>query len=126
MLNEYQFSGNITRRCNTNTLHTIRKDPKNMNTDKNYGVRCRRSLLRVSEGTPVLLAYPHGDKQVKVFCPYCKKWHYHGRSDGNYEGFRKSHCPIVARKSEEAGRIQSPLSSYYIMPAEKAKRDSFT
>ena len=40
--------------------------------------------------TPVVLAWPtESSKQVKVWCPYCQKWHYHGSA---CEGHRLPHC----------------------------------
>lgn len=37
-----------------------------------------------------LIALPvKGTKSVTVFCPFCKKWHYHGKGDGH----RVADCP---------------------------------
>jgi len=30
---------------------------------------------------PVLIAFPINNKQVKVWCPWCKCWHTHGSGD---------------------------------------------
>jgi hypothetical protein len=38
-------------------------------------------------GIPVLDAYDDG-KQYRVWCVYCKRWHYHGRQEGD----RAAHC----------------------------------
>lgn len=38
---------------------------------------------------PVLIAFKTPDKnQFAVWCPYCRKWHYHGLG----EGHRIAHC----------------------------------
>ena len=50
-----------------------------------------------SEGDyiPVLLGFPCSDYQVKVWCPHCREWHYHGldkpESRGRL-GHRCAHC----------------------------------
>lgn len=31
---------------------------------------------------PILLAYEKGS-QYAVWCPYCFKWHFHGKKDGH-------------------------------------------
>lgn len=46
---------------------------------------------------PILIAYDTGS-QYAVWCPYCSKWHFHGKEDG----MRVAHCinPIRDIKQE--------------------------
>jgi len=39
-------------------------------------------------GRPVLLAVRDSRGYLKVWCKYCKRWHYHGK----YEGHLLAHC----------------------------------
>ena len=54
---------------------------------------------------PVLLAVEAACGQLKVWCPFCDKWHYHGYP----EGHRVAHC----------GDVESPYckTGYYIYKA---------
>jgi hypothetical protein len=49
-----------------------------------------KTQRREQEFVPVLLAQDHGETQLKVWCPYCVQFHYHGRGGG--EGHRVAHC----------------------------------
>lgn len=37
---------------------------------------------------PVIKAFPRPEGGLMFWCPYCKKWHYHGIG----EGHRNAHC----------------------------------
>lgn len=37
---------------------------------------------------PVLAYFDTGREQVAGWCPFCRRWHYHGRGDGH----RVAHC----------------------------------
>lgn len=37
---------------------------------------------------PILLGFPTGPNTLAVWCPYCARWHYHGREPG----MRVAHC----------------------------------
>ena len=39
-------------------------------------------------GRPILIAEPDGAGGLKVWCPSCTRWHYHGLSYGH----RSAHC----------------------------------
>lgn len=40
------------------------------------------------ENTPLIKALPRPEGGFMFWCPYCKKWHYHGIG----EGHRIAHC----------------------------------
>lgn len=64
---------------------------------------------------PVFIAESCGNGQVKFWCPFCCKYHFHGDcGGGDWEGLRTSHC-----KSDN-----SPLgkTGYYIVTIERARR----
>lgn len=52
---------------------------------------------------PVLLAEPTTQYQVKVWCPFCSKHHYHGMAEGS----RVAHC-------EEKSNSPFINTGYYI------------
>jgi len=45
---------------------------------------------RRKETIPVLLAEDHMTSQLKVWCPFCVQFHFHGARGG--EGHRVAHC----------------------------------
>lgn len=55
---------------------------------------------------PVFLVTDHGENQSAFWCGFCRAWHYHGRTETNETGIRRSHCK----------EPDSPLreSDYYI------------
>jgi hypothetical protein len=61
------------------------------------------------DGLPVLLGIPHGN-QYAVWCPYCRRMHYHGRIPGH----RSAHC--------EAGPFYA--RGYYLMDGSQELRKS--
>lgn len=64
---------------------------------------------------PVFVAEPCGDGQVKFWCPFCYKHHFHGDcNDGDWEGHRVSHCKFDDSPLDKTG--------YYIVTAKRANR----
>ena len=63
--------------------------------------------------TEKILAYPllvgfltHDRRQVKVWCPFCRKWHYHGVDAGMYKrkgSHRVEHCHLNGSGFSETG-----------------------
>lgn len=56
--------------------------------DKARFVGCAPYFEGIKGKIPILLAYPNTDNQVKVWCPFCRAWHYHGALNGH----RVAHC----------------------------------
>ena len=56
------------------------------------------SILEMEKSgqSPLLLGYlTHDRRQVKVWCPFCRRWHYHGADEDmlNHRGsHRVGHC----------------------------------
>ncbi|WP_231293206.1 hypothetical protein [Enterococcus gallinarum] len=49
---------------------------------------------------PILIAYDTGS-QYAVWCPYCFKWHFHGKKDG----MRVAHCTNPHSPFKKTGYI---------------------
>jgi hypothetical protein len=49
--------------------------------------------MKISEKDfPVVKCFVEG-KTVKFWCPFCKRWHFHGSCDGGeWSGHRGAHC----------------------------------
>lgn len=73
-----------------------------------------------TRGYPLLVGFLANDgKQVKVWCPFCRKWHYHGADEGMRKrkgSHRVGHCHHVGSGFRGTG--------YYIrIINEKDKKD---
>jgi hypothetical protein len=51
--------------------------------------------MKISEKDyPIVKCFVEG-KSVKFWCPFCKRWHFHGSVDGtpeSWRGHRSAHC----------------------------------
>lgn len=45
----------------------------------------------MQEGIPILLGTIQ-DNQIWVWCPFCRRFHFHGVGDNRGEGFKGPHC----------------------------------
>ncbi|MBA7534339.1 hypothetical protein ES705_26585 [subsurface metagenome] len=67
--------------------------------------------MKRKKDCPVLKGFYVNDIQIKVWCPFCQEWHYHGacgyftKTEG--EGHRAAHCDLNG---------ESPLraTGYYV------------
>lgn len=77
--------------------------------DKEYTAKIKSSRGK----TPVFIAEPHSNSQVRFWCPYCIKYHLHGivSQEIKGEGHRSSDCPIGNFKT-----------GYYLITQERANR----
>jgi hypothetical protein len=52
--------------------------------------------IEKTEEYPILVGFlTHDRRQVKVWCPFCRKWHYHGADEWMYKrkgSHRVGHC----------------------------------
>ena len=59
------------------------------------------------EEYPLLVGFLTQDhRQVKVWCPFCRKWHYHGVDAGMYKrkgSHRVEHCHRIGFGFSETG-----------------------
>lgn len=55
---------------------------------------------------PAVLAEPRDRETWRVLCPYCSRWHFHGRGqDGNLTGFRLAHCRAGSYRLVRRGEV---------------------
>jgi hypothetical protein len=72
---------------------------------------------RYEPGIPVLVAESNGDPsstQWRVWCPYEKRYHFHGKVIGGGTEHRAAHCTNSSSPFNETG--------YYIVTRETADR----
>jgi hypothetical protein len=78
--------------------------------------------MKISEKDyPIVKCFVEG-KSVKFWCPFCKRWHFHGYSEnGELDGHRGAHCseqtpftetgyivkPYTKRELKEMGFLKS-------------------
>ncbi|MBA7500116.1 hypothetical protein ES704_02869 [subsurface metagenome] len=76
--------------------------------------------MKRKKDCPVLKGFYVNDVQIKVWCPFCQGWHYHGATEQytktEGEGYRSAHCSTTVFNEDGTGNSESPFNKtgYYI------------
>ena len=71
---------------------------------------------------PTLLAIRTGEKEVSVWCPYCRRFHYHGLGHSQkatiprngHLGHRVEHCSSISTKDSKYAKNPLAETGYYL------------
>ncbi len=67
----------------------------------------------IDSSIPVLVGEPANAAECKVWCPWCRRYHFHGMDpDGSFNGHRAAHC--------HGGPFQD--TGYYVVDRKTAAR----
>lgn len=78
-------------------------------------IKIDESWYRLEDGIPVLVAEPTKDGQWRVWCCYCRRYHFHGAVMGH----RTAHCSHPDKPHNSNPYVST---GYYLVTREVAKR----